>query len=98
MRVTRFVFSLAVSSLPATTSLSGQATPQAPPQIVANGQAEVRVVPDRATVSIGVETRAATAAAAATENAKNQKAVIDAIRALGIPGDQIATQAFSVQP
>jgi uncharacterized protein YggE len=68
------------------------------PQIVTTGQGEVRVIPDRATVSIGVQTRAATAAEASSTNSRKQKAVIDAIRTKGTPADQIATTGFSVQP
>jgi hypothetical protein len=71
---------------------------QGPPQIVTTGVGEVRVSPDRATVSIGVQSRAATAAAAATENSRKQRAIIDAIRAKGIPAEQIATSQFNVIP
>jgi uncharacterized protein YggE len=49
-------------------------------------------------VSIGVQSRAATAAAAATENSRKQRAIIDAIRAKGIPAEQIATSQFNVIP
>jgi uncharacterized protein YggE len=54
------------------------------PQIITSARGEVRVVPDRATIQISVQTRAATAAAAASENATKQKAVFDALRALGL--------------
>jgi uncharacterized protein YggE len=69
-----------------------------PPVIITSGQGEVRVPPDRATVSIGVQSRAATAAAATAENSRRQKAVIDAIKARGIPAEQVSTMGFSVQP
>jgi uncharacterized protein YggE len=68
------------------------------PQIVTAASAEVRVSPDRATVSIGVQSRAATAAAAATQNAQKQRAVIDAIKAKGVPTEQISTTNFNVIP
>jgi uncharacterized protein len=68
------------------------------PQIVTMAGAEVRVTPDRATVSIGVQSRAATAAAAATQNAQKQRAVIDAIKAKGVPAEQISTTSFNVIP
>lgn len=70
----------------------------APPQIVTSGQGEARVAPDRASISIGVQTRAVTAAGAASENSRKQRLVIDAIRAKGIPQDLIGTSAFSLQP
>lgn len=68
------------------------------PQIVTNAQGEVRVAPDRATVSIGVQTRAATAADAATQNARKQTAIISAIKARGVPSEQIGTSNFNVIP
>jgi uncharacterized protein YggE len=74
--------------------------PQRPtvPVIVTAGQGEVKVAPDRATVTIGVQSRAATAAAATAENSRKQKAVIDAIRKRGVPAEQIATMGFNVNP
>jgi uncharacterized protein len=68
------------------------------PQIVTSASAEVRVSPDKATVSIGVQSRAATAAAAASQNALKQRAVIDAIKAKGVPSEQITTTSFNVIP
>jgi len=75
-----------------------EATRPSQPQIVTAGQGEVRVVPDRATISIGVQTRALTAGDASTSNARKQKAVIDAIRGKGVPAEQITTTGFNVQP
>jgi len=68
------------------------------PQIVTSAQGEVRVTPDKATINIGVQTRAATAAAAASQNSLKQRAVIDAIKAKGIPAEQISTSNFNVIP
>ncbi|HYC52707.1 MAG TPA: SIMPL domain-containing protein [Gemmatimonadaceae bacterium] len=68
------------------------------PQIVTNASGEVRVTPDRATVQIGVQTRATTAAAASSQNSQKQRAIIDAIKARGIPAEQIATSNFNVIP
>ena len=59
---------------------------------------EAQFVPDRAAVYIGVETRAATAAAAARDNAQRQRAVIDAVVAAGVSRDQISTENYSVTP
>jgi len=69
-----------------------------PPQIVTGGTGEVRMAPDRAWVSIGVQSRAATAADAASANARKQRAVIDAIKAKGIAAEQIGTSSFNVMP
>ena len=68
------------------------------PQISVASRGEVKVIPDRATIQISVQTRSETAAAAATENAKKQKAVIDALRALGIDARDISTAGYNVFP
>src|SRR5687767_6294639 len=68
------------------------------PQIMTSAHGEVRVSPDKATINIGVQTRATTAAAAATQNSQKQRAVIDAIKAKGVPADQITTSNFNVIP
>ena len=69
-----------------------------PPQIVVSGVGETRVTPDRAIINIGVYSRATTATAAARENARKQQAIIDTLRALGIPREQISTTQFNVHP
>lgn len=68
------------------------------PQISVAARGEIRVAPDRATIQISVQTRAATAASAASENATKQKAVFDAIRSLGLGSDQLSTINYSVYP
>jgi len=67
-----------------------------PSQINTSANGEVRYVPDRATISLGVQTRALTAAKASADNAIKQKAVIDAIRALGIAPEQISTVNYNL--
>lgn len=68
------------------------------PQIHVSARGEVKIAPDRANIQISVQTRAETAAAAATENARKQKAVIDGLRALGIAANDIGTTNYSVYP
>lgn len=68
------------------------------PQISVAARGEIRVAPDRATIQISVQTRAPTAAAAASENANKQKAVFDALRALGLDADQLSTINYNVYP
>src|SRR6266404_5913605 len=68
------------------------------PQIVVSGHGEVKVSPERATIQISVQTRAATAAAAASENANKQQAVLSALRALGLGNDQLSTINYNVYP
>jgi uncharacterized protein YggE len=84
---------LAAQQSPAPASRPG---PRA--DIVATAEGEAKVTPDRAMISIGVQTRATTATAASAENTRKQRAVIDAIRALGVAEAQITTVNYSVSP
>ena len=59
---------------------------------------EIKVAPDRANIQMSVQTKAVTAAAAAADNATRQKAVIDALRALGLNANQISTTGYNVMP
>ena len=68
------------------------------PQIVTTAMGDARLTPDRASILAGVQTRAATAAAAARDNANRQQAIITAIAALGIPREQISTENYTVYP
>jgi uncharacterized protein YggE len=68
------------------------------PQIVVTGRGEVKVSPDRATIQISVQTRGATAAGAAAENANKQQGVLAALRALGLGNDQLSTINYNVYP
>jgi len=68
------------------------------PQIAVTGRGEIKVSPDRATIQISVQTRAATAAAAAAENATKQQSVLSALRALGFTNDQLSTVNYNVYP
>ena len=68
------------------------------PQIAVASRGEVKVNPDRANIQISVQTRAETAAAAASENARKQKAVIDGLRPLGIDAKDISTAGYNVYP
>lgn len=68
------------------------------PQVAVSGQGEARATPDRAMINLGVQSRAATAAAAAAENARKQSAVLDTLRKLGFSNEQITTANYSVHP
>ena len=68
------------------------------PSISVSAQGSTRVTPDRATIQIGVLSRAATAAAASSENARVAQRIIAAIKALGIGAEQISTVNYSVNP
>ncbi len=83
---------------PLTAQSQASGAPEQPPQIVVSSRGEVKVTPDRATVQMSVQTRGPTAAGAATENATKQKAVLDALRRLGLSNDQLSTINFQVNP
>jgi len=68
------------------------------PQVVTTGVGEASAAPDRASVYIGVQTRATTAQAASADNARRVRAVIDTMKALGITQGQLQTANYGVQP
>jgi uncharacterized protein YggE len=69
-----------------------------PPSLVTSGQAEEKVTPDRVSVLVNIQTRAATAAGAAADNAKRTRAVLDALAALGLSKDQLSTEGYTAYP
>ena len=93
------VFSVLVTLLPPSrleSQTPGRDSTRA--EIVTAATGEAQLVPDRATVYIGVQSRGATAAVAARDNAQRQRAVIESIVAAGIPREQIGTENYSVAP
>ena len=84
---------------PVTTHAQDTRAPfDAVPQISVVGRGEIKVPPDRATIQISVQTRAATAATAAAENATKQQSVLSALKALGLTDDQLSTINYNVYP
>jgi hypothetical protein len=75
-----------------------QAPPPGPPVIVTTGEGVVKQAPDRAWVTIAAESRARTAQDAQRMNTEAMTAVIDKIKASGIPADAIQTTAYNLQP
>ncbi len=80
--------------------VAGAQQPSSPPvpQIVTTARGEVELKPDRASVMFTVETRASTAAAAAAENSRRQRAVIDTLQRLGVAVDKMQTSNLQVAP
>ena len=62
------------------------------------GHAESTVAPDRATILVSVQTQASTATAAAADNARRTRAVLDTLHALGLSKEQTGTLGYSVSP
>jgi hypothetical protein len=67
------------------------------PSIVTTGEAIVKRAPDRAYVTIAVETRAARPRDAQRQNAEAMTAVQQRIAAAGIPKDAVQTLGYTVQ-
>jgi len=75
-----------------------QPAPPAPPVIVTNGEGVVKRAPDRAWVTIGAESRARSAADAQRLNTDAMTAVVEKIKASGIPAEAIQTTGYNLQP
>lgn len=90
---------LAAALVPALAYPQTPASPAAgPPLVVTAGQAVVKRTPDRAWVTIGAESRARTPQDAQKQNAAAMTAVIDRIKAFGIPAEAIQTVGYDLQP
>ena len=95
---------LAAASLAAAGTLQAQqqpaqlVLPPQTPQIVTSGRGESRIAPDRATVMVTVETRATTAAAAASQNARQTTSTLSALRAAGLAAEDLSTMGYTVNP
>lgn len=78
--------------------VTAQQTVPSVPQVVTVGRGDVDIKPDRAQVLFSVETRASTAATAAAENSRRQRAVLDTLQQLGVAPDQLQTAYLQVMP
>ena len=68
------------------------------PIITTNGVASVDVVPDSATISLGVDTERPKAADAARDNARAAEAIVAEIKAAGIDPKDIKTVSITLSP
>lgn len=68
------------------------------PTVSTSGSASVDVVPDKVSITIGVETDGETAAEASASNTELMEKVIAALRELGITDEQMTTSIYSVLP
>jgi hypothetical protein len=62
-----------------------------------SAEGEVKAAPDKATVSLGVQTTAPTAAQAMSDNAQRMNGVIAALRRQGLEGKDVQTAGISLQ-
>jgi uncharacterized protein YggE len=79
-------------------SQTAQIGPGLPPSIRTSGEATVTAKPDRAIIDIGVVTQAATAQAAAGQNATRLDAVVRALKAAVGSAAEIKTISYSLEP
>jgi uncharacterized protein YggE len=68
------------------------------PQIRTSATGETQITPDRARVDVAVETRGATAAAAAAENARISTMVTARLKAVGLTDQQLSSWGYNVHP
>jgi uncharacterized protein len=68
------------------------------PSIATNGVASMEVVPDLATISLGVDTERPNAADAARDNARAAQAIVGEIKAQGIEAKDIKTLSVTLSP
>jgi len=89
---------LLVAAVAMPLALQGQATGSTPRLVRASGEGVVSVVPDRAKVSVGAVTQAATAQEAAAQNASQVEAVLAQLRSLLGASADIKTISYSLTP
>ena len=70
----------------------------APATLTVTGTGKVSVAPDMATLRVGVETQAETAAAALSANSEVAQQVIDTLKRQGVADKDVQTANFSVYP
>jgi uncharacterized protein YggE len=68
------------------------------PTVTVQGNASAEGAPDQATIALGVQTQAATAAAAMNANAAKANALVARIEADGVAKADLQTSGLSVQP
>jgi uncharacterized protein YggE len=91
MRLAALALALALAAAPAYSD-------ELPRQITVTGSAEAEAVPDLATITAGVETRADTAAEALARNSEAMSAVLAAIEAGGVARRDVQTSQLSISP
>jgi uncharacterized protein len=89
---------LAISLLVLTPQAPGASVPSNEPVIVTTGEGVVKMAPDRVWVTIAAESRAKSPREAQRANADAMKAVLDKLKALGLPADAIRTSGYDLQP
>lgn len=94
----RTVLPLVLITLMPVPAAAQQPTEPQQPVVVTSGEGIVKRTPDRAWVTIASEARAKTPQEAQKQNATAMAAVMDRLKAAGIPAEAIKTAAIDLQP
>lgn len=87
---------LAMASVADAQAAAGQTS--GPPVVVASGEATVKRAPDRAWLTVTVESRSKSPRDAQKLNAELMNAVLQKLRGAGLASDAIQTRAYELQP
>lgn len=68
------------------------------PALTVSGDGEARAAPDEATIRLGVLAQAPTARAAQEQVNRVANAILDAVRKLGVPAEDVQTQDLNLNP
>jgi uncharacterized protein YggE len=74
-----------------------QSAPPAEPVVITTGEGLIEAVPDRAWITIGAESRAATAREAQRRNVEAMTPVQNKLKSAGVPAEAIRTVSYDVQ-
>jgi uncharacterized protein len=88
----------AIAQTPGAAEAGPKAGTTEAPVIVTTGEGVVKLAPDRAWVSIAADSRAKSPREAQRTNADAMKAVLDKLKAMGLPADAIRTSGYDLQP
>lgn len=95
--ITALALVLGLIPLPMQTGQAPPATPSAP-VVITTGEGIVKRAPDRAWVTVTAESRAKTPQEAQKLNAAAMSAVLQKVKAAGIPEEAIQTSSYDLQP
>src|SRR4051794_26537890 len=96
--IARHVWLTLALSLAAGSAVAQQPPAAMPPQVVAQGTAEVRAAPDRSVVRFGMQIQAGDAKAAQGRVNDAMQRVIQAVRRLNVPENRISTERLELFP
>lgn len=92
------IIALVLAAFPLIAQMQSEALRPPRRTITVSGEAELTMLPDRATVTIGVETWGKSIMTIKADNGKRVRSILDAVKGLGIPAKDIMTRDLSIQP